>query len=107
MTIWKPIAGLVLAGTLAALGAGLVRDWRIDADFPAIRARSSEADIRSLMGEPKQVQRSCAAFDTTVTPDCDHLFIYRSSFAPLEHRYWLVFFDQNNQVTATSSEREP
>jgi len=104
---WKPITAIALAFVLTALGAGLVHDSRIDADFPAIRAKASEADIRHLIGDPKQIQKSCAAFDTVVTPDCDHLFIYRSSFAPIDKKYWLVFFDQNNQVTATSSELEP
>jgi hypothetical protein len=104
---WKAIAAIAFVVATLALGAGLVRDWRIDADFPAIRALSTEADVRRLMGEPKQVQKSCEVYDTSVTPDCDHVFIYRSIFAPMKSRYWLVFFDQKNQVTATSSELEP
>ena len=104
---WRALTAAFVVVAAGVASAGVIRDWRIDADFPAIRAQSSEADIRHLMGDPKQVQRSCEAFDTVVTPDCDHLFIYRSSFAPLKHKYWLVFFDQNNQVTATSSELEP
>ena len=104
---WRALTAVVLVIVAGVASAGVVRDWRIAADFPAIRAKSSEADVLHLMGNPKQIQRSCAAFDTAVSPDCDHLFIYRSAFAPVSHKYWLVFFDQNNQVTATSSELEP
>ena len=104
---WKAITVIVVAVIVVALGAGVVRDWRVDSDFPAIRARSSEADVRHLMGEPKQIQKSCAAYGTSVAPDCDHVFIYRSIFAPLRGKYWLVFFDKNDQVTATSTELEP
>ena len=103
---WKAIVGLVVV-ILLAVGAGHVRDARVDTDFPSIRAKSSEADVRHIMGDPKQIQRSCAAYDTSVGPDCDHVFIYRSVFYPLRSKYWLVFFDENNQVTATSSELEP
>jgi len=106
---WKitSAAVIVIVLLLCAVAAGVVRDWRVAADFPAIRAQSSEADVRKLMGEPKQVAHSCALFDTLVTPSCDHVFIYKSIFAPVESRYWLVFFDQNSRVTATSSQLEP
>jgi hypothetical protein len=103
----KTVAAIVVVVMLLGVGAGLVRDWRVDADFSAIRAKSSEADVRHLMGKPKQIQRSCEAFDTSVMPDCDHVFIYRSIFGPLRSKYWLVFFDKNDKVTATSSELEP
>ena len=104
---WKSAAALVFAILLIAIAAGLVRDSRVAADFPSVRAKSSEAEVLHLMGKPKQVHDSCAAYDTTVLPDCDHVFIYRSIFYPLRSKYWLVFFDKNKQVTATSSELEP
>ena len=104
---WKVPTAVVIAVLLMGLAAGIARDWRVDADFPAIRAKSSEADVKQLMGDPKVVQKSCAAYDTSVAPDCDHVFIYKSIFAPVRSKYWLVFFDKNDQVTATSSELEP
>jgi len=104
---WKIASVAIIVLLLCAAAAGVVRDWRVAADFPAIRAQSSEGDVRKLMGEPKQIARSCAVFDTLVTPSCDHVFIYKSIFAPVESKYWLVFFDENNQVTATSSQLEP
>jgi hypothetical protein len=104
---WKSTAALVFAILLIAVAAGLVHDSRVATDFPSIRAKSSEADVLHLMGKPKQVHSSCAAYDTTVLPNCDHVFIYRSIFYPLRGKYWLVFFDKNEQVTATSSELEP
>jgi|SRR4051794_34924292 len=104
---WKAIAAILVVVLLLALGGGFVRDSRVNTDFPAIRAKSSEADVRQLMGDPKEIQKSCAAYGTSVTPDCDHVFIYRSIFAPLRSKYWLVFFDKNDRVTATSSEMEP
>ncbi|WP_260705830.1 hypothetical protein [Edaphobacter flagellatus] len=107
MNYWKTILTAVLLLILVAVAAGVVRDWRVAADFPAIRAQSSEADVLQLMGEPKQVQKSCSVFDTVVTPACDHVFIYRSIFSPVESKYWLVFFDENSRVTATSSQMEP
>jgi hypothetical protein len=104
---WKTIAALLIAIVLVALCAGWVRDSRIDTDFPSIRAKSDEASVRQLMGDPAKIASSCDAYDTSVTPDCDHVFIYRSIFYPVRGRYWLVFFDKNKQVTATSSELEP
>jgi len=104
---WKTIVGLVFAILLVAVGAGFIRDSRIESDFPSVRADSGEAEIHHLLGEPSKVQASCQAYDTSVTPDCDHVFIYRSIFYPLRSKYWLVFFNKNKQVTATSSELEP
>jgi hypothetical protein len=104
---WRALTAVVVVIVAGGTAAGLIRDSRINTDFPAIRARSTEAAVRQLMGEPKQIQKTCTVFDTSVTPDCDHVFIYKSIFAPMKSKYWLVFFDQNNQVTATSSELEP
>ncbi|HEY2040914.1 MAG TPA: hypothetical protein VGG95_14685 [Edaphobacter sp.] len=104
---WKAITATVFMLVLICAAAGFVRDSRIDTDFPAIRAKSSEAEVRRIMGGPKQIQSPCQAYDTSVAPDCNHVFVYRSIFYPLRNKYWLVFFDQNNQVTATSSQREP
>jgi hypothetical protein len=104
---WKAIAGLIVAILLVAVGAGYVRDSRIDTDFPSVRAKSDETAVRQLMGNPARIQTSCAAYDTSVAPNCDHVFIYRSIFYPVRSKYWLVFFDQNRQVTATSSQLEP
>jgi hypothetical protein len=104
---WKTIAGLVIAILLVALGAGVIRDSRIESDFPSVRAQSNEAGIRHLLGEPTRVQASCEAYDTKVSPDCDHVLVYRSIFYPVRSKYWLIFFDKNKQVTATSSELEP
>ncbi len=104
---WKTIATLLIAIVLVALCAGWVRDSRIDTDFPSIQAKSDEASVRHLMGEPTRVLSSCDAYGTAVTPDCDHVFLYRSLLYPLRSKYWLVFFDKNKQVTATSSQLEP
>jgi hypothetical protein len=102
----KAIAAVILV-VLLLVFSGFVHDARLAGDFPSIRAKSSEADVRRIMGEPKQIQRPCQAYGTSVQPGCDHVFLYRSIFYPLKNRYWLVFFDQNNQVTATSSQLEP
>ena len=104
---WKTIAALLIAIVLVALCAGWVRDSRIDTDFPSIQAKSDETSVRHLMGEPTKVLSSCDAYGTSVTPDCDHVFLYRSLLYPLRSKYWLVFFDKNKQVTATSSQLEP
>lgn len=104
---WKTILAVVVVLLLAGTAAGFIRDSRIDSDFPAIRAKSSEVDVRHIMGAPKLIQRPCQAYNTAVVPGCDHVFVYRSIFYPLRSKYWLVFFDENNQVTATSSQREP
>jgi hypothetical protein len=104
---WRAIAGIVALLLVILLGIGLVRDWRLDSDFPAIRAKSNEIQVKDLMGEPHEVDRPCQAYDTRLTANCDHVYVYRSSLAPLRDKYWLVFFDGNNQATATSSEVEP
>jgi hypothetical protein len=102
---WKAIAVTVVMLLLVITAAGFVRDSRVDADFPSLRAKSSEADIRRILGNPKEIQKPCDAYGTSVTPQCNHVFIYRSIFYPLRNKYWLVFFDENNQVTATSSQQ--
>jgi len=104
---WTAIFAVAALLLVSLLGAGIVRDWRVDGDFPAIRAKSSETQVKQLMGEPGEVQRTCRAFDIQLTTNCDHVFIYRSSLAPLRDKHWLVFFDGNNQATATSTETEP
>lgn len=102
---WKGILAIIAVTVFGVTAGGLVRDSRVDADFPALRAKSSEADVRRIMGDPKQIQKPCNAYGTSVTPDCNHVFIYRSIFYPLRNKYWLVFFDENNSVTATSSQQ--
>jgi hypothetical protein len=104
---WRAITGVVALLLVILLGIGLVRDWRLESDFPAIRAKSNEIQVKDLMGEPREVDRPCQAYDTKLIANCDHVFVYRSSLAPLRDKYWLVFFDGNNQATATSSEIEP
>lgn len=105
---WKTVSGIVVVLViLATIIDGFIRDSRIAADFPSLRAKSGEADVRKIMGDPKEIQRPCRAHDTAVAPSCDHVFVYRSIFYPLRGKYWLVFFDENNQVTATSSQLEP
>jgi hypothetical protein len=104
---WRAIVGVVVLLLLTFAGIGLVHDWRMESDFPAIRAKSGEIQVKDLMGEPREVNRPCQAYDTRLTANCDHVFVYRSSLAPLRDKYWLVFFDGNNQATATSSEVEP
>ncbi|RZU43508.1 hypothetical protein [Edaphobacter modestus] len=102
---WKAILAIVVVLVLVTTAVGFVRDSRIEADFPALRAKSSEADVRRIMGDPKQIQKPCDAYGTSVTPECNHVFIYRSTFYPVRDKYWLVFFNENNQVTATSSQQ--
>jgi hypothetical protein len=104
---WKAILALLILVLLTGTAIGFIRDSRLDTDFPAIRAKSSEADVRRIMGNPKKIEPSCQAYDTSVSPGCDHVFIYRSLFYPLRSKYWLVFFNENNQVTATSGQMEP
>jgi len=102
---WKAIAAIVIVLLLVAVGAGMVRDSRIDSDFPSLRAKSPETEVRRIMGNPKEIQSSCEAYGTEVTPDCNHVFIYRSIFYPIRDKYWLVFFDKSDCVTATSSQQ--
>jgi hypothetical protein len=102
---WKAILVVVIVLLLIVIAAGMVRDSRIDSDFPSLQAKSSEAEVRRIMGDPKEIQSSCDAYGTAVSPDCDHVFIYRSIFYPLRSKYWLVFFNKNNEVTATSSKQ--
>jgi hypothetical protein len=101
------VAASVALVVVAALGVGVVRDWRVEGDFPSIRAKSSEIQVKQLMGEPREVDRPCIAYGIQLIANCDHVFVYRSSLAPLSDKHWLVFFDHNNQATATSTESEP
>ena len=104
---WRAIVGVVVLLLFTFAGIGLVRDWRMESDFPAIRSLSNEMQVKELMGEPREVDRPCQAYGVTLATNCDHVFVYRSSLSPLRDKYWLVFFDGNNQATATSSEIEP
>lgn len=102
---WKAILGIVIVLLLIVIVAGIIRDTRVDSDFPALKAKSPEAEVRRIMGNPREIQRSCDAYGTSVGPDCDHVFIYRSILYPLRSKYWLVFFNKTNQLTATSSKQ--
>jgi hypothetical protein len=102
---WKAILGIIVVLLLVITAAGMIRDSRIDSDFPSLRAKASEAEVRRIMGNPRTIQSPCDAYGTSVSPDCNHVFIYRSIFYPVRGKYWLVFFNENNQVTATSSEQ--
>ena len=107
MKKWSIAATSAVLALIVALGVGVMRDWRVDGDFPSIRAKSSEMQVKQLMGEPGKVDRPCRSYSVQLITNCDHVFVYRSSLAPLRDKYWLVFFDQNNQATATSAETEP
>jgi len=102
---WKAIVVVVVVLLVVVTAAGMIRDSRIDSDFPSLQAKSSEAEVRRIMGTPKEIQSPCDAYGTSVSPDCNHVFVYRSTLYPLRSKYWLVFFNKNNQVTATSSKR--
>jgi hypothetical protein len=105
--IIKVIAVVVLV--LLILGGmwGMMHDRRLAEAFPTINDKADEARVRSVMGDPNAIERPCKAYDTQLTTNCDHVFIYESSFAPLRRKYWLVFFDDKNQATATSAQVEP
>ena len=107
MKKWSITAASVLLALMALVGVGLIRDRRVDGDFPAIRAKSNEMQVKHLMGEPHEVARRCQDYSVKLIANCDHVFVYRSSLAPLRNKYWLIFFDQNNQATATSTVSEP
>jgi len=104
---WRAIIVVVALLLITFVGIGVVHDWRLESDFPAIRALSNEMQVKQLMGEPREVDRPCQAYGIRLTTNCDHVFVYRSSLAPVRDKDWLVFFDGNNQATATSSEVEP
>ena len=106
MKIKAAIAALFVLLVLGSLW-GMLRDQRLDGAFSTINKQASEAQVRAAMGAPNAIERPCRAYDTQLTTNCEHVFVYRSSFAPLRHRYWLVFFDENNKATATSSQAEP
>ncbi|SRR5260370_281818 len=106
MKIKAAIAFLFVVLVLGALW-GMMRDRRLDEAFSTINKQAGETQVRAAMGAPNAIQRPCRAYDTQLTANCEHVFVYRSSFAPLCHRYWLVFFDENNEATATSSQVEP
>ncbi len=102
-------AAIAVLFVLLVLGAlwGMLRDRRLDGTFSTINKQTSEAQVRTVMGSPNAIQRPCQAYGTQLTANCAHVFVYRSSFAPVRHRYWLIFFDETNEATATSSQVEP
>lgn len=102
---WKAILGIIVVLLLVVIVAGIIHDTRVNSDFPSLQAKSSEAEVRRIMGEPKEIQRPCDAYGTSLSPDCDHVFVYRSILYPLRSKYWLVFFNKSNQLTATSSKQ--
>ncbi|WP_035350368.1 hypothetical protein [Edaphobacter aggregans] len=107
MKNWPAIVTVLALLLMTALGMAIIADWRLDGDFPAIRPKSSEMQVKQMMGEPGEVDRPCRAFGVQLIANCDHVFVYRSTLAPLRGKHWLVFFDQNNQATATSTETKP
>jgi hypothetical protein len=105
----KTKATIAFLFILLVLGAlwGMMRDRRLTDSFPSINKQADEAQVRAIMGSPSSIQRPCQAYDTQLTSNCDHVFIYKSSFSPLRRKYWLVFFDESNRATATSTQVEP
>lgn len=98
---------IILFVIVAAVAFGFYRDHSRNASFLAIQPQSSEAEVLKIMGTPSAVEPSCSAYGTQVTTVCDHVLIYKSSFAPVRPQYWLIFFDSNSQATATSSQLAP
>jgi hypothetical protein len=103
----KPVLAVLALVILLGVIFGLYRDHRLDSNFPAVKPKAPESEVRALMGNPSKIDHSCSAYGTVVTENCDHVFVYRSSFGPVRSRYWLVFFDANQQATATSKQAEP
>jgi hypothetical protein len=102
----KPLAYLLLI-VLAAGLFGVARDYRIQTGFATAAPHASEDAVRHALGRPSSVESSCKAYGTQLTGDCDHVLIYRSSFAPLRSAYWLVFIDASGHAVATSRQYRP
>lgn len=88
----------------AAILFGGYRDRTRNTSFLSIQPQASEAAVLRIMGTPTEIDRTCKAYDTQVTTNCDHVFVYKSSLIVVRSQYWLIFFDANNMATATSSQ---
>ncbi|WP_263384871.1 hypothetical protein [Granulicella arctica] len=98
---------VLLVFVLAVLFFGWVHDRRINEGFATIRADATEDSVRGLLGKPSSINSSCAAYDTQLTVNCDHVLVYRSAFGPLKPSYWLVFVDAKGLTKATSRQSKP
>ncbi len=103
MRLPSVLAYIVLALVVAVL-YGVKRDHKIATGFAAIQPEAEETLVRHRLGVPSRVAASCEAYDTKLTANCDHVLVYRSSFAPARKAYWLVFIDPTGHTTATSRE---
>jgi hypothetical protein len=86
---------------------GVAYDRRLTAKFHSIQPHAAESNVRSELGSPSKTDASCSAYDTQQATHCDHVLVYKSAFAFVTHRYWLVFIDPSGTVTATSMQVEP
>ncbi len=103
----KPLLILIVIIALAYGISGVVRDHKMQAGFAAIQPGSSEQSVRTAMGRPTSADHSCAAYGNQVIGACDHVYVYRSAFAPLRFSYWLVFFDTTDHATAKLHQLHP
>jgi hypothetical protein len=100
----KPILFLVALIALAFCLRGVVHDHKTQFAFARIQPGANETSVLKALGKPHSIDHSCSAYGTKLAETCDHVLIYRSSFAPLKSSYWLVFFDANGMAKATSRE---
>lgn len=100
----KPLLLLIALIALVFCLKGIVHDHKIQFAFAHIKPGADEKSVLKALGKPHSIDHSCSAYGTTLSETCDHVLIYRSSFAPLKSSYWLVFFDANGEAKATSHE---
>ena len=98
----KSLLLIIVLAILAWAGTGRLHDSRINRRFASIQSGATEQSVIDQLGKPSAIDRSCTAYGTQLLATCDHVFVYRSSFAPLSSSYWLIFFDAAGSTKATS-----
>ncbi|HEY0263332.1 MAG TPA: hypothetical protein VGC07_02305 [Granulicella sp.] len=87
---------------LSVIAVGLRRDHRVESGFVALQTGAAAQDVLASLGRPSQTNGSCATYGARPQDHCDHVLVWRSSFAPILTRYWLVFVDAAGKMQATS-----
>jgi hypothetical protein len=110
----RRILGWVTAFLIIAialwLGWALLQDRKLKTGFEQIRVGESEHDVRKTLGRPNRIE-PCGAFfaplDAERKRNCSKEFFYASPFSPLIPQYYVVRFDEHNEVSSADPYSSP
>ena len=103
----QPVRALIILATVAfgiaaaAAYAGNRHDDRLWRDCKQVRPGMSAAEAEAILGEPSWHDRCGAKFPYGHEKGCVTELGYRSAFAPINPRYWVIELDGRGRVISS------